>query len=300
MKILSKHVGSQLVFSLCLLTAFMLSCTAQEPDYTKTPVFFVHGHHCHAENWNKMIRSLVKSGYPRQYLRAIQLVPNDAANIEAAENQIAPAIEKFLETINTDLQQKHPNLPLKKQVDIISHSMGALSTRWYAAQVHPDRVRVWLSLVGVNHGTNALCGASGAGGAEMCPAYAKSEEESFIQYVLNGAPGADVDETPYGIGKDSPGVVSLAPDETRRILYGTVRIGSDIFITPGKSATLDGAGDIDVPLPKKLQARQTSSGNILVDAPLDHDGLLRDRHVVELVKNILSITLSDTRNHEKQ
>jgi pimeloyl-ACP methyl ester carboxylesterase len=280
------------------LATFLLSCQTQEPDYTKTPVFFVHGHKCSAKDWNRMISYLVRSGYPRQYLKAIQLHPNDGANIEAAEKQIAPAIEEFLGTINEYLKKEHPEIPLKTKVDLISHSMGALSARWYTVKVRPDRVRVWLSLVGVNHGTDALCGASGRGGAEMCPAYAKSREESFIQYELNGAPVADVDETPYGIGKDSPGVDRVAPDENRRILYVTVRVASDIFIKPGDSATLDGAGDIDILIPEKLQAQQTSPGNILVTAPLDHDGLLKNNDLLKLVKNILDIIHLGTKGDE--
>lgn len=292
MKTRKKHLRSLLLS--IFLTIWLCSCTVDEPDYTKNPVFFVHGHTCKAESWDKMISDLVKSGYPRQYLQAIQLVPDDGANIVAAEQQIAPAIEKFLNSINEYLKKEHPGTPLKTKVDIISHSMGALSARWYTARVRPDRVRVWLSLVGVNHGTDVLCRASGEGGAEMCPAYAKSEEESFVQYELNGGPDVDVDETPYGIGKDSPGVDRYPPDKHRRILYITLRVASDRFIKPGHSATLDGAGDIDIPIPEELQASQTSPGNILVTAPLHHDGLLKDKHVSEWVKNILSITLSNT------
>ncbi len=283
-------------FMVCL-AIFLPSCQTQEPDYTKTPVFFVHGHTAKAKSWKAMISYLAKTGYPRQYLHAIQLVPDDGANIPAAETQIAPAIEEFLESINTYITKEHPDIPLKTKVDLLSHSMGALSARWYTAKIRPDRVRVWFSLVGVNHGTDALCGSSEPGKARMCPAYAKNRAESVIQYELNGAPHAgDVDETPYGIGQDSPDVASLTPDETRRILYVTLRVASDIFVTPGDTAALDGAGDIDIPLPEKLHARQTSPGNILVEAPLDHDGLLKDKHVLELVKNVLSITLSDPKN----
>ena len=104
MKTRSKYIVSQSIFSLCL-TVFILSCTAKEPDYTKTPVFFVHGHTCKAKDWNRMISYLAKSGYPRQYLQAIQLVPDDGANIVAAEQQIAPAIEELLKSINEYLKK---------------------------------------------------------------------------------------------------------------------------------------------------------------------------------------------------
>jgi hypothetical protein len=44
-------------------------------------------------------------------------------------------------------------------------------------------------------GTNVLCAYSDPGADDLCPAYAKNQEESFIQYVFNGKPHiADVDE----------------------------------------------------------------------------------------------------------
>jgi hypothetical protein len=54
---------------------------------------------------------------------------------------------------------------------------------------------------------------------------------------------ADVDETPYGIGKDSPGVTSTSPDSNNQILYVTIRTDMDEWISPADSAVLDGAGD---------------------------------------------------------
>ena len=70
-------------------------------------------------------------------------------------------------------------------------------------------MRNWISLGGASH-ANVLCKFSGQGADDCCPAYAKTRKESLIQYVLNGAPNeADVDETAYGIGKDSPGVNSI-------------------------------------------------------------------------------------------
>lgn len=235
-----------------------------------------------------MISFLVRSGYPHQYLKAIQLHPNDGSNIDAAEKQIAPAIEKLLESINEHIKKEQPGIELKTKVDLISHSMGALSSRWYSAKVRPDTVRVWLSLAGANHGTDPLCGSSGQGADDMCPAFAKSKEESLIQYELNGAPHvADIDESPYGIGKDSPDVNSIMPDESRRILYITVRVASDKAIMPGESAMLDGAGGINIRIPEKVRTKETSSGNILMIDHLHHDGLLKEKDIFKLVKIIL-------------
>jgi len=227
-----------------------------------------------------MISFLVRSGYPHQYLKAIQLHPNDGSNIDAAEKQITPAIGKFIKSVKEYLKKEQPGIALKTKVDLISHSMGSLSARWYAAKVRPDRVRVWFSIVGTNHGTDALCGASGQGADDMCPAFAKSREDSLIQYVLNGAPHiADIDETPYGVGKDFPGAMTIKLDESRAIICITLRVDSDEWIKPGTSASLDGAGGIKIIIPEKLRARETSPGNFLVTNRLDHDSLLKERSI---------------------
>jgi len=59
---------------------------AVAPDFTKTPIFFVHGYGLSASSWNTMISSLIDAEYPPEYLEAIQLVPDDGANIPAAED----------------------------------------------------------------------------------------------------------------------------------------------------------------------------------------------------------------------
>ena len=84
-----------------------------------------------ASCWKALISYLIEYGYPKQYLRAIQLYPNTGANIDSAEKQIASAIEEFIRDINELIKRQFPDMPLKTKVDLISHSMGALSARWY-------------------------------------------------------------------------------------------------------------------------------------------------------------------------
>ncbi|MRR37485.1 hypothetical protein EG829_23085, partial [bacterium] len=211
-------------------------------DYAKTPVFFVHGHGMSPESFNAMIAHLEKAGYPRIYLRTINLQPNNGANIPAAQMQIRPAIEQYLSEINEVLKKRRPDIAPKTKVDLLSHSMGALSTRWYAAKLHPERVRVWLSLAGANHGTNALCPFFDPGADDLCPSYAKNEKQSHIQFHLNGKPHVpDVDETPYGIGADSAGVRAIAPVDNRKILYATIRNTPDVWMVREESPVRDGA-----------------------------------------------------------
>ena len=283
------RVSNKIIILFHLISAFCwLTPAYSQPDYNKTPVFFVHGHGMSANSLNTMIESLTQSGYPELYLKAIQLVPNNGANIPAAEQQIAPAVEHFLQTVNTFISQNYPNLPLKTKVDLISHSMGGLSSRWYTAKVRPDRVRNWISLAGANHGTNDLCPYSDPGADDLCPAYAKNEQESFIQYNLNGAPKiADFDETPYGVGMDSTGVASVMPDQNRRILYLTVRTSPDEWIDPVDSVVVDGAGGVEISIPADLPAKMTSEGNFLMTNGVGHDAMLSDPATIKLVKNIL-------------
>lgn len=262
-------------------------------DYTKTPVFFVHGHGMGPNCWDRIIQYLKQSGYPSLYLRAIQLRPNNGPNIPAAEKQIAPAVDDFLKEVNSFLKKEFPQIAPKSKIDSISHSMGALSARWYTAKINPGRVRVWLSLAGANHGSNVACAFSDPGSADACPAFAESKEKSLIQYELNRTPHkADVDETPYGIGQDAPGVHTIAPDKISRMLYVTLWTSPDPFIKPEESATLDGAGGVKILIPANIHARETTPGNILMTNGVGHDEMLQDGDVFRLVKIILDQSVS--------
>jgi pimeloyl-ACP methyl ester carboxylesterase len=278
---------------LCLLVPYLTTIVLAEaaPDYTKTPVFFVHGHGVNADVWDTMIADLVAYGYPIEFLEAIQLIPNNGANIPAAEEQIAPAIETFLDSINTFLASNYPDIPAKRKVDLVSHSMGSSSSRWYTAKVRPDRVHKWISLAGANHGTDFACSGlpdTDPSRDDMCPAYAESESESFFQFNLNGAPFvADVDETAYGIGDDLSGVTVVPPDQTRRILYVTIRTSPDHLLDPDDSPVIDGAGGVQLPIPGDLPATMTSEGNFLMTNGVGHDPMLTDLETMRLVKIIL-------------
>ncbi|HUU39368.1 MAG TPA: hypothetical protein VMW42_00360 [Desulfatiglandales bacterium] len=280
----------QRFFYLCLLLSICLAFPAHaEPDYSKTPIFFVHGHGMSASCWNDLISYLRECGYPKKYLRAIQLYPNTGSNIDAAEEQIAPAIEEFLREINESIKRQF-TMRLKTKVDLISHSMGALSARWYTVKVRPDRVRMWLSLGGANHGTDVLCAWSDPGARDLCPAYAKNPKESLVQYLLNGEPHeGDIDETPYGLGKDSPGVDSIPPDNTRSILYISIRTSPDKWIKPEHSPILDGAGGIKIQFPESIRAKKTSLGNILMTNGVGHDAMLSNEDTMKLVRIILDL-----------
>ena len=282
----------RMTFILIIIISF-LSCLRSESstsaDYSKTPVFFVHGLGCNVKYWGSMISHLQNAGYAKQFLRTIQLEPGEGSNIMHAEKLIAPAIEDFLKSVNDFLALNTPELPPKVKVDIIAHSMGAVSTRWYCAKVRPERVRTWISLTGANHGSNAGCAWKTPGPRETCPAFAKNEKLSYLQFTLNGKPFIpDVDETPFGIGADSPGVDSVPPDENRRILYVSIRIDPDKWIKPEDSAILDGTGGNNFTIPQHIEAVETSAGNILMPKCTDHDGIVKCLDAMKLIEHILS------------
>ena len=262
--------------------------TPSDPTSRRTPVFLVHGHGVYADSWNTLISALRQAGYPGEFLHAIQLDPVNGANIEAAEAQIAPAVESFLKRVNEYLTGAAPQTPAKTKVHMISHSMGSLSSRWYAARMRPDRVAGWISLAGANHGTAVACDLDDPGARDLCPAYAETSEASAIQFALNGAPFVpDVDETPYGVGTDAPGVSRLAADENAMILYLTIRSDADELITPVESTVLDGAGNLNAPTPSDLPVVETSPGNYLITNGTGHDDLLKDPDTIRLVQWLL-------------
>jgi len=286
--------------SLIALLTVIFCCSSEQSgdaviyiDYAKTPVLFIHGHGMASTGWSSLIRYLNESGYPNQFLKAIQLTPNDGPNVDAAEKQIAPFVEELLEEVNRYLAFHEPQLAPKTKVDIVSHSMGAVSARWYAAKIRPDRVRTWISLAGANHGSNALCayvGRDNGGAEDLCPAFARSEEESPVQFILNGLPRKpDIDETPYGLGRDSPGVQSIPADRDKAIFYVTVRTINDEWIIPDESAILDGAGGKTIAIPLDIPAIEDPPGNIQMKHKVRHDPMLKDTKTMQLLRIILEL-----------
>jgi pimeloyl-ACP methyl ester carboxylesterase len=209
-------------------------------------------------------------------------------NVRAATTVIADSADALLAAAAEGARRAGHNNAAPDRLDMIAHSMGAVSARWYAAKVRPDRVRTWISLAGANHGTNSMCPFSDDGSREMCPAFADSLKDNFVQVSLNGTSTSPIDETPFGLGIDREGVDSVAPDASHSILYLTVRIEPDDWIKPEQSAVLDGAGGVPVPIPEGVRAAETSPGNYLFFGSVDHDSLLDHPQLMELVEAMLS------------
>jgi hypothetical protein len=124
----------------------------------------------------------------------------------------------------------------------------------------------------------------------LCPAFAGHAERNRLQFELNGLPHIpDVDETPYGIGEDTPGVNSIPADGIREIYYASIRIEPDKWIKPEASALIDGAGGIKLPPIDHLYAEQALPGNFRMKRCRDHDGIVECDDTMQLVVTLLAL-----------
>jgi pimeloyl-ACP methyl ester carboxylesterase len=280
--------------ALCLIaaTAACQPAARGAPDYSRTPIVFVHGSGLNSRTWAPLRRHLQQEGYPPEFLHAVDIEPNDASNVWAAEHVIAPAVAALLASAET-AARRAGTAGTPHRVDLVTHSMGAVSSRWYARQ-HAEKVRRVITLAGSNHGTDALCAFPSPGNDEMCPAFATEPAESLVQLELNGTADAPVDETPFGIGTDRPRAQSVSPDALRRITYFTIRIEPDEWIRPEHSAMLDGAGGIDASVPSGIQVAETTPGNFLFQHRTGHDHLPQHPALMELVSTLLRATPADS------
>ena len=243
------------------------------PPAGAVPILFVHGYGENAAVWDDMISHLEERGYPADYLKAVSLAPADGGTIAAAEGQLTPAVEELTKVGGGG------------KVDIVAHSMGALSSRWYADKMKPERVRTVLTIGGANHGTNVLCGSAGDGARDLCPAVA-TDPANAVQTGLNGALRKPTDETPWGVGPDAEGVPSVHADANRAIRYITVTIPNDQWIQPVTSTALNGAGP-PIVLPEGAAADQPTAGNLVFTAPTDHDAILHDKGFFTVLDAVL-------------
>ncbi len=258
-------------------------------QFSPTPVLFVHGSGLSPDSWQEMIRHFQSSGYPEGYLLAVELEPNDGDNIRAAEELIKNAAQQLESAAETASGRSGCDGAAPDRIAIVAHSMGSVSSRWYATVIAPENVSALITLAGSNHGTDELCGFSGEGNAQMCPAFSDDEQRNHVQTELNGTPSRPTDETPYGRGLDGDPSLSVRPDAERRILYVTVYLDPDRWIRPTESALLDGAGTgTETNLPDVYGVVETTSGNYRFTGDSTHDGLPEHPQVCQFVHYILT------------
>ncbi|WP_285730287.1 alpha/beta fold hydrolase [Nocardiopsis sp. ATB16-24] len=187
-----------LVIAALVSTVLAPTAHAQERD----PVLFVHGYGGSADNWETMIDDFTDDGWNRDELYALDY-DSDASNVETAE-LIAQEVSRILDETGHD------------QVDMVTHSMGGLSSRWYLKFLDGHRnVDDWISLAGPNQGSTVEL---------PCVNTSPSCQEvvvgsSFLQRLNTADP--------------TPGDVT----------YTTFRSLCDLVVRPSTNVTLPGADD---------------------------------------------------------
>lgn len=182
----------------CALAA--TAAPAQTDSLARDPILFVHGWRGEAAQWRPMMNRFRDDGWTDRELFAWTLDPR-ASNRENAR-RISARVQQILAATGAE------------RVDIVTHSMGGLSTRLYLKELlREGEVDAWVSLAGPNHGTLM---------AQLCfsPACREMREGSAFLAELN-----ENDET---------------PGEVR---YATWRSPCDEVIEPTITVVLHGASN---------------------------------------------------------
>ncbi|WP_417323397.1 esterase/lipase family protein [Deinococcus navajonensis] len=164
----------------------------------RRPVLFVHGYNSSGSVWTTMITNFKKDGWTDAQLFSWSYDTTRSNTVTA---------DLIRQKVDAILAQTGAS-----KVDIISHSMGGLSSRYYLKNLGGDiKVDAWVSLGGPNHGTNF---------ANACadPSCIEMREGSTFLGSLNST-----DETPGNVR------------------YGTWWSPCDEIINPDQSVLLSGA-----------------------------------------------------------
>jgi triacylglycerol lipase len=191
----------------CALLVVLAVAAAALPAtaFGRDPILFVHGWSGEGGNWSYFASRFLLDGYSSSLLdlwsydwtKSNRLIAQDVANEVAALRARTGAAK----------------------VDIVSHSMGGLNSRWYLKFLGGTAsVDDWVSIGGPNHGTDL---------AYICSPFTTScydmQYESPFLTTLNE-------------GDETPGSVS----------YGTFWSPCDEVINPDTSTILSGAANTQV------------------------------------------------------
>lgn len=144
---------------------------AQPAAETPDPIVFVHGWNSNGSTWDTMAGRFKADGWPATHVD--QWTYNTSQSNGTTASQLAAEIDRVLAATAAT------------KVDIVTHSMGGLSSRHYLKNLTGDaKVDAWISLGGPNHGTDTAHFCGGASCTEMRPGF------SFLNALNSG------DETP--------------------------------------------------------------------------------------------------------
>jgi triacylglycerol lipase len=164
----------------------------------RSPILFVHGYRESGSLWNTMIGRFEKSGWTKAELN--NWTYNTSQSNATTAKEVATKVGEILKSSGAT------------KVDLVTHSMGALSTRYYIKNLGGEsKVEDWVSLGGPNHGTTLANWCSDASCVEMRP------KSTFLNQLNAGS------ETPPPVR------------------YGTWWSPCDEIINPHTSVILTGA-----------------------------------------------------------
>ncbi|MCQ4118288.1 esterase/lipase family protein [Rhodococcus tibetensis] len=164
------------------------------------PILFVHGWQGSSSQWNTMIARLKADGWADAELYNWSY-NSGQSNVTTAA-QVEAKIDDILRITGA------------AKVDVVTHSMGGLSTRYYAKNLGgAARIDDWVSLAGPNHGTDT---------ANSCFTASCTEMRIGSAYL-----------TGLNSGDETPGTPA----------YGTWWSPCDTVINPDASVSLAGAAN---------------------------------------------------------
>ena len=234
------------IFSFFIFTVNINDGTAVSGS-SQNPILFVHGWTGDASGWNTMKLRFYNDGWLGERLRAFTFIDNynytSEGNIVNAMS-IKNWVDDFLNDTGAD------------KIDIIAHSMGGLSSRYYIKSLSGiDKVDDFVSIASPHHGVY--------GGVEVF------YSESTLLVSLN-----EGDETPGGILSDTIGfrgdpVGARTYNGTHipgNIKYTSIYSTEDGVVSPVISSELEGADNIQV-------------------GGVDHVSLIFDEDIYTIIKN---------------
>lgn len=199
-QMLKKALSLSTIFALIACTETAGPGPGNLPDLTHDPILFVHGYLGSSANWDTMRQRFIADGWQDFELYAYNYGVFSSNATSAAE--IRSQVDNIIAITGAT------------KVDIISHSMGSVSSRYYLKNLGgSEKVDAWVSLAGANHGTDDV-------DRQNC-------QTTPCREIAIGSPFL----TALNAGDETPGL-------TR---YATWRSTCDTTIQPTQSVVLGGA-----------------------------------------------------------
>ncbi|ASU84698.1 alpha/beta hydrolase [Nocardiopsis gilva YIM 90087] len=175
---------------------------AQERAAEPTPVVFVHGFVGKGSQWWAMRRDFLANGYTEDQLHVFTY------NWAQSNKTTAEQLRDFVGEVRSSTGGG--------KVDLVTHSMGGLSSRWFIKFLDgADKVDDWISIAGPNNGTRVagFCSPLLTSCREM------KRDSGFLRELNADNP------TPHDVN------------------YVTFRSPCDLIVSPVSSTSLDGANN---------------------------------------------------------